>query len=96
MVSAAIALLGYVLLATCAESNHKVSYFAMYLITGGAYSLFPLVMSVFSGFPVMVLGAQRVRFWIQELGGEYFRSDLQAWSWNCIHRIHLQLCLDVS
>jgi len=45
MASATVALVGYIILATCAEKAHGASYFAMYLITGGAYSMFPLVMS---------------------------------------------------
>lgn len=46
MLSAAVTFVGYVILATCAEKSHHASYFATYLITGGAYSMFPLVMSV--------------------------------------------------
>ncbi|KAF8307169.1 MFS general substrate transporter [Clavulina sp. PMI_390] len=45
MASGFITFLGYLLLSIFAESNHKVAYFGTYLITAGAYSLFPLVMS---------------------------------------------------
>ncbi|KAF8336437.1 MFS general substrate transporter [Cantharellus anzutake] len=45
MGSALVGFLGYALLAICAEKNYHVSYFAMYLIVAGIYSLFPLVMS---------------------------------------------------
>ena len=48
MVSAMVAFIGYVILATQAEKSHRLSYFACYLCLGGAYSLFPLVMCVFA------------------------------------------------
>lgn len=44
MASSIITFVGYVILATQAEKSHHVSYFACYLVIGGAYSLFPLVM----------------------------------------------------
>ncbi|KAJ6454545.1 MFS general substrate transporter [Mycena vitilis] len=45
MLSCAISLVGYVILATAAQKSVGAAYFAMFLVIGGLYSLFPLVMS---------------------------------------------------
>ncbi|KJA17831.1 hypothetical protein HYPSUDRAFT_146000 [Hypholoma sublateritium FD-334 SS-4] len=45
MVSCTISFIGYVILATSAEKSVGASYFALFLVVGGNYSLFPLVMS---------------------------------------------------
>ena len=44
MLSAMVTFIGYVILATCAEKSLGASYFATYLVVGGAYSMFPLAM----------------------------------------------------
>ncbi|KZV74983.1 MFS general substrate transporter [Peniophora sp. CONT] len=43
--SAAVAFLGYLILAICAQKSTGASYFAMFLVIGGLFSLFPLAMS---------------------------------------------------
>ncbi|KAF5348887.1 hypothetical protein D9756_009798 [Leucocoprinus leucothites] len=45
MFSAALSLIGYIILATSAEKSVGAAYFALFLVVGGNYSLFPLVMS---------------------------------------------------
>ncbi|KAJ8700835.1 hypothetical protein PTI98_003822 [Pleurotus ostreatus] len=45
MLSCAISLVGYVILAILSQRNVGASYFALFLVVGGNYSLFPLVMS---------------------------------------------------
>jgi len=45
MVSAAVACIGYVILAICSQSSVGASYFALFLVIAGNFSLFPLVMS---------------------------------------------------
>ncbi|KAJ7135487.1 MFS general substrate transporter [Mycena crocata] len=45
MLSCAISFVGYVILATSVQKSVGAAYFAMFLVTGGNYSLFPLVMS---------------------------------------------------
>ena len=46
MVSCAVSFLGYLILATSAQKSVGASYFALFLVVGGNYSLFPLVMCV--------------------------------------------------
>ncbi|KAF9450793.1 MFS general substrate transporter [Macrolepiota fuliginosa MF-IS2] len=45
MLSAAISLIGYIILATSVQKSVGAAYFALFLVVGGNYSLFPLVMS---------------------------------------------------
>ncbi|KAF9489510.1 MFS general substrate transporter [Pleurotus eryngii] len=45
MLSCAISFVGYVILAILSQRNVGASYFALFLVVGGNYSLFPLVMS---------------------------------------------------
>ncbi|KAF9267538.1 MFS general substrate transporter [Marasmius fiardii PR-910] len=45
MLSCAVSFIGYIILATCANRSVGASYFALFLVVGGNYSLFPLVMS---------------------------------------------------
>ncbi|KAF4603128.1 hypothetical protein EYR38_003533 [Pleurotus pulmonarius] len=45
MVSCAISFVGYIILAVLSQRNVGASYFALFLVVGGNYSLFPLVMS---------------------------------------------------
>ncbi|KAF9530602.1 MFS general substrate transporter [Crepidotus variabilis] len=45
MLSSAVSFLGYVILATSVHKSVGASYFALFLVVGGNYSLFPLVMS---------------------------------------------------
>jgi hypothetical protein len=45
MLGSGVSFIGYVILATCAEKSVGASYFALFLVVGGNYSLFPLVMS---------------------------------------------------
>jgi len=45
MASCTISLVGYIILATSVEKSVGASYFALFLVVGGNYSLFPLVMS---------------------------------------------------
>lgn len=45
MLSTLISFVGYVILATCSQKSVGASYFALFLVVGGNYSLFPLVMS---------------------------------------------------
>ncbi|KAG9226845.1 hypothetical protein CCMSSC00406_0003482 [Pleurotus cornucopiae] len=45
MLSCAISVVGYVILAILSQRNVGASYFALFLVVGGNYSLFPLVMS---------------------------------------------------
>lgn len=44
MLSCAISLLGYIIIATTVTKSTGAAYFALFLIVGGNYSLFPLVM----------------------------------------------------
>ncbi|KAJ3806874.1 hypothetical protein F5876DRAFT_80267 [Lentinula aff. lateritia] len=45
IVSCVLSFVGYIILATSARKNVGASYFALFLVVGGLYSLFPLVMS---------------------------------------------------
>lgn len=45
MLSAAVSFVGYVILATSVHKSVGAAYFALFLVVGGLYSLFPLVMS---------------------------------------------------
>ncbi|KIY43386.1 MFS general substrate transporter [Fistulina hepatica ATCC 64428] len=45
MLSSGISFIGYVILATCVQKSTGAAYFALFLVVGGNYSLFPLVMS---------------------------------------------------
>ncbi|KAJ7326311.1 MFS general substrate transporter [Mycena albidolilacea] len=45
MLSCAISFIGYIILATSVQKSVGAAYFAMFLVIGGNYSLFPLVMS---------------------------------------------------
>ncbi|KAJ3561686.1 hypothetical protein NP233_g10043 [Leucocoprinus birnbaumii] len=45
MFSATLSLIGYIILATSVEKSIGAAYFALFLVVGGNYSLFPLVMS---------------------------------------------------
>ncbi|KAJ7177895.1 MFS general substrate transporter [Mycena filopes] len=45
MLSCAISFVGYIILATAVQKSTGAAYFAMFLVIGGLYSLFPLVMS---------------------------------------------------
>jgi len=44
MASCLISFIGYVVLATSVHKSVGVAYFALFLVVGGNYSLFPLVM----------------------------------------------------
>jgi hypothetical protein len=44
MLSCAISFIGYIILATSVRKSVGAAYFAMFLVIGGNYSLFPLVM----------------------------------------------------
>ena len=46
MFSAALSAIGYIILAAVAHKNIGAAYFALFLVVGGNYSLFPLVMQV--------------------------------------------------
>lgn len=46
MGSTAVAFIGYVILATSVQKSVGAGYFALFLVVGGNYSLFPLVMQV--------------------------------------------------
>ncbi|KAF8956872.1 MFS general substrate transporter [Flammula alnicola] len=45
MASCAISFIGYIILATSVQKSVGAAYFALFLVVGGNYSLFPLVMS---------------------------------------------------
>ncbi|KAF8893010.1 MFS general substrate transporter [Infundibulicybe gibba] len=45
MLSCTISLVGYIILATSVQKSVGAAYFALFLVVGGNYSLFPLVMS---------------------------------------------------
>ncbi|KAJ7581315.1 MFS general substrate transporter [Mycena floridula] len=45
MLSCAVSFIGYVILATSVQKSVGAAYFALFLVVGGNYSLFPLVMS---------------------------------------------------
>ncbi|KAI0046772.1 MFS general substrate transporter [Auriscalpium vulgare] len=45
MFSGTIALIGYIVLATCVEKSVGAAYFALFFVLGGLYSMFPMVMS---------------------------------------------------
>ncbi|TFY79963.1 hypothetical protein EWM64_g4043 [Hericium alpestre] len=45
MASTFTSFVGYLILATTAQKSHGASYFALFLVIGGNFSLFPLVMS---------------------------------------------------
>ncbi|KAI0032072.1 MFS general substrate transporter [Vararia minispora EC-137] len=45
MASASVAFVGYLILAICAQASTGASYFALFLVVAGLFSLFPLVMS---------------------------------------------------
>lgn len=46
MFSAAMSCIGYIILATCSQKSVGASYFGLFLVVGGNFSLFPLVMCV--------------------------------------------------
>ena len=46
MFSTAVSCIGYIILATCSQESVGVSYFALFFVIGGNFSLFPLVMCV--------------------------------------------------
>jgi len=48
MGSCAVSFTGYLILATSVQKSVGAAYFALFLVVGGNYSLFPLVMCVFS------------------------------------------------
>lgn len=60
MGAAFTAFLGYLILATCVQKSTGAAYFALFLVVGGNYSMFPLVMSwaanVFSPTPKRGVG----------------------------------------
>ncbi len=68
MFSAALSLIGYIILATSVQKSVGAAYFALFLVVGGNYSLFPLVMLVFVDLIeihllIKILGAGlRIRF----------------------------------
>jgi hypothetical protein len=45
MASCAVSFIGYIILATSVQKSVGAAYFALFLVVGGNYSLFPLVMS---------------------------------------------------
>ncbi|KAH0578448.1 hypothetical protein H2248_003594 [Termitomyces sp. 'cryptogamus'] len=45
MLSCSISFIGYIILATAVQKSVGAAYFALFLVVGGNYSLFPLVMS---------------------------------------------------
>jgi len=45
MLSCAVSFIGYIILATSVQKSVGAAYFALFLVVGGNYSLFPLVMS---------------------------------------------------
>ncbi|KAF8525767.1 major facilitator superfamily domain-containing protein [Hysterangium stoloniferum] len=45
MFSTIVSCIGYIILAICSQSNVGASYFALFFVIGGNFSLFPLVMS---------------------------------------------------
>jgi hypothetical protein len=44
MASCAVSFIGYIILATSVQKSVGAAYFALFLVVGGNYSLFPLVM----------------------------------------------------
>ncbi len=44
MLSCAVSFIGYIILATSVQKSVGAAYFALFLVVGGNYSLFPLVM----------------------------------------------------
>lgn len=50
MFSSALSCIGYIILAACSQSSVGASYFALFLVIGGNFSLFPLVMYVCDAF----------------------------------------------
>jgi len=46
MFSATLSAIGYIILAAVAHKSIGAAYFALFLVVGGNYSLFPLVMQV--------------------------------------------------
>ena len=48
MVSTLTSFVGYVILATSVQKSVGAGYFALFLVIGGNFSLFPLVMCVLS------------------------------------------------
>jgi len=63
MGSCAVSFVGYVILATSVQKSVGAAYFALFLVVGGNYSLFPLVMYVGRGISKLFLN-----FFTQELG----------------------------
>lgn len=52
MASTAISFIGYVILATSVQKSVGAAYFALFLVVGGNFSLFPLVMYVSTSLSV--------------------------------------------
>ncbi|KAL0581029.1 hypothetical protein V5O48_001023 [Marasmius crinis-equi] len=50
MLSCAVSFIGYLILSLCADKSVGASYFALFLVVGGNYSLFPLVICLFLAF----------------------------------------------
>jgi len=53
MFSASLSAIGYIILAAVAHKSIGAAYFALFLVVGGNYSLFPLVMQVTLGIPAL-------------------------------------------
>jgi hypothetical protein len=50
MFSCALSFIGYIILATSVQKSVGAAYFALFLVVGGNYSLFPLVMYITVSF----------------------------------------------
>ena len=82
--SATVAFIGYLILALCAQASTGASYFAMFLVIGGLFSMFPLVMYVLDQLRLEVMLTIQ-----QELGGCELLPDIYAWRRNGLCCLHL-------
>lgn len=92
MASTFIAFLGYLILATSVEKSVGAGYFALFLVVGGNFSLFPLVMCV----PPPACAVYSLTSYVQELGGELLLADTKARRRHRVHRVDRELHLYVS
>lgn len=78
MLSSAISCIGYIILATAVQKSVGAAYFALFLVVGGNFSLFPLVMWVPNP---MFPNRQSLTLVIQELGCQCILTNFETRRW---------------
>lgn len=94
MASTFVSFVGYLILATSVQKSVGAAYFALFLVVGGNYSLFPLVMWVPG--PSLSNFFDLTAYNIQELGSKYVFTHVKERCRNGFHCLGIELCFDVS